>query len=216
MAINSTEVSYGFGQMGSTIMDINGKPVYPPKGKVIIAITMLSDNVIFEELTPEEGRGESFMNTSTSENDNNYHGIHESAAIAAATYAPGANITIGAGTTAVKPGQYVLMVNAGDTLNAGITVDAETPTPIYNGASSQGCFVETVNAAGTIITLGSAGSQSCQITPNGSQNLIFLDESAGAGGSNAATIKFPKGLTIAGRWATVTPSSSTIVCYFGE
>ena len=217
MAINSTEVSYGFGQMGSTIMDLS-KPVYPPKGKVIIAITMISENVIFEELIPEEGRGESFMNTSTSENDNNYHGIHESAAIAAATYAPGSNITIGTGTTAVKPGQYVLMVAAGDTLNTGITVDNETPTPIYNGASSQGCFVETVNAAGTIITLGSANTTvaNCQITPNGTQNLIFLDESAGAGGTSVSGIKFPKGLTIAGRWTKVIPDESTIVCYFGE
>jgi hypothetical protein len=217
MAINSTEVSYGFGQMGSAIMDLS-KPVYPPKGKVIIAITMISDNVIFEELIPEEGRGESFLNTSTSENDNNYHGIHESAAIAAATYAPGSNITIGSGTTVVKPGQYVLMVNAGDTLDAGITVDNETPTPIYNGASSQGCFVETVNAAGTIITLGSANTTvaNCQITPSGTQNLIFLDESAGAGGTNVATIKFPKGLTIAGRWTKVVPDESIIVCYFGE
>ena len=217
MAINSTEVSYGFGQMGSLITDLD-KPVYPPKGKVIIAITMVTDNVIFDTMTTEEGRGASYVSTSTSENDNNYHGIHESAAIAAATYAPGANITIGAGTTAVKPGQYVLMVNAGDSLNAGITVDAETPTPIYNGVGRQGCFVDTVNAAGTIITLGSANTTAanCQITPSGTQNLLFLDESAGAGGSNAATIKFPKGLTIAGRWATVTPSSSTIVCYFGE
>jgi len=215
MAINSTEVSYGFGQMGSLITDLD-KPVYPPKGKVIIAITMITDNVVFDTMTSEEGRGASYVSTSTSENDNNYHGVHESAAISAATYAPGSNITIGSGTTAVKRGQYVLMVAAGDTLDAGLTVDGDTPTPIYNGAGRQGCFVDTVNAAGTIITLGSAGSQSCQITPNGSQNLIFLDESAGAGGSNAATIKFPKGLTIAGRWATVTPSSSTIVCYFGE
>tara|TARA_B100001123_G_scaffold432511_1_gene555700 strand:- start:45 stop:695 length:651 start_codon:yes stop_codon:yes gene_type:complete len=216
MAINSTEVSYGFGQMGSAIMDLD-KPVYPPKGKVIIAITMLTDDVVFDTLTPEEGRGESFLSTSTSENDNNYHGIHESSAIAAATYAPGSNITITA-STLVKPGQYVLLVNAGDSLNAGITVDAETPTPIYNGVGRQGCFVDTVNAAGTIITLGSANTTAanCQITPSGTQNLIFLDESAGAGGTNVASIKFPKGLTIAGRWTKVVPSSSTIVCYFGE
>ena len=217
MAINSTEVSYGFGQMGSLITDLD-KPVYPPKGKVIIAITMVTDNVIFDTMTTEEGRGASYVSTSTSENDNNYHGVHESAAIAAATYAPGSNITIGSGTTAVKPGQYVLMVNAGDSLNAGITVDAETPTPIYNGVGRQGCFVDTVNAAGTIITLGSANTTAanCQITPSGTQNLMFLDESAGAGGTNVAGIKFPKGLTIAGRWTKVIPDESTIVCYFGE
>ena len=215
MAINSTEVSYGFGQMGSLITD-QTKPVYPPKGKVIIAITMISDDVTFETMTPEEGRGASYVSSSTSENDNNYHGVHESAAISAATYAPGSNITIGSGTTAVKRGQYVLIINTIDTLYNGITVDSDTPTPIYNGAGRQGCFVDTVNAAGTIITLASAGSQSCQIQPSGSQSLLFLDESAGAGGTNTASIQFPKGLNIAGRWATVTPESSTIICYFGE
>ena len=69
-----------------------------------------------------------------------------------------------------------------------------------------------------IITLGSANTTvaNCQITPSGTQNLIFLDESAGAGGTSVSGIKFPKGLTIAGRWAKVIPDESTIVCYFGE
>tara|TARA_R100000152_G_C6769527_1_gene195392 strand:- start:820 stop:1236 length:417 start_codon:yes stop_codon:yes gene_type:complete len=40
--INSTEVSYGFGQMGSIFQDTTGATT-PPVGKCIVAITFLDD-----------------------------------------------------------------------------------------------------------------------------------------------------------------------------
>jgi len=42
MGINSTEVSYNFGQMGSIFND-GTDPIKAPTGKVIIAITMITD-----------------------------------------------------------------------------------------------------------------------------------------------------------------------------
>ena len=42
MGINSTEVSYGFGQMGSLFND-GTAACTPPTGKVFVAITMLAD-----------------------------------------------------------------------------------------------------------------------------------------------------------------------------
>ena len=45
MPINSTEVSYGFGQMGSGHIK-DATPVYAPTGKIIVAITML-ENIKF-------------------------------------------------------------------------------------------------------------------------------------------------------------------------
>ena len=42
MGINSTEVSYGFGQMGSLIVDTNTAAT-PPAGKVFVAIQFLTD-----------------------------------------------------------------------------------------------------------------------------------------------------------------------------
>ena len=42
MGVNSTEVSYGFGQMGSGHIKAS-TALYPPAGKVIVAITMLED-----------------------------------------------------------------------------------------------------------------------------------------------------------------------------
>tara|TARA_Y100001968_G_C19301516_1_gene689330 strand:- start:512 stop:919 length:408 start_codon:yes stop_codon:yes gene_type:complete len=42
MPINSTEVSYGFGQLGSMFIDASGA-ASPPDGKVFVAITFLAD-----------------------------------------------------------------------------------------------------------------------------------------------------------------------------
>ena len=44
MGINSTEVAYGFGQMGSLFLDASGA-ASPPDGKVFIAITFLADTI---------------------------------------------------------------------------------------------------------------------------------------------------------------------------
>ena len=43
MGINSTEVSYHFGQLGSVFTDTANTPITPPTGKVFVAITMLAD-----------------------------------------------------------------------------------------------------------------------------------------------------------------------------
>jgi len=43
MGINSTEVSYNFGQMGSLILDVTSPAATPPTGKVFIALQFLTD-----------------------------------------------------------------------------------------------------------------------------------------------------------------------------
>ena len=45
MGINSTEVSYGFGQLGSGFCDSTGA-FTPPSGKVIVAIQFLADTTL--------------------------------------------------------------------------------------------------------------------------------------------------------------------------
>ena len=52
MGINSTEVAYGFGQMGSGHIKAAATDLMPPAGSVIVAITML-DNVSFGVLTAD-------------------------------------------------------------------------------------------------------------------------------------------------------------------
>jgi hypothetical protein len=45
MGINSTEVAYGFGQLGSVYTTASSEEINPPTNKVFVAITMLSDTV---------------------------------------------------------------------------------------------------------------------------------------------------------------------------
>ena len=48
MGINSTEVSYGFGQLGSVYATASQEEINPPTNKVFVAITMLS-NTVFDD-----------------------------------------------------------------------------------------------------------------------------------------------------------------------
>tara|TARA_R110002012_G_C11554812_1_gene602827 strand:+ start:27 stop:401 length:375 start_codon:yes stop_codon:yes gene_type:complete len=45
MGINSTEISYSFGQLGSVYTTASSEEINPPTNKVFIAITMLEDTV---------------------------------------------------------------------------------------------------------------------------------------------------------------------------
>ena len=45
MGINSTEVAYGFGQMGS-VFNNTASAITPPTGKVFVAITFLTDTTL--------------------------------------------------------------------------------------------------------------------------------------------------------------------------
>ncbi len=45
MGINSTEVSYGFGQLGSVYTTASSDAIKPPTNKVFVAVTMLSDTI---------------------------------------------------------------------------------------------------------------------------------------------------------------------------
>tara|TARA_A100001201_G_scaffold93128_1_gene81108 strand:- start:1531 stop:1893 length:363 start_codon:yes stop_codon:yes gene_type:complete len=72
MGINSTEVSYGFGQLGSAHMhNDHSETLTPPDNMVIVAITMLDDTV-FDILTADTGNSVEYSATETT---NTYFGI---------------------------------------------------------------------------------------------------------------------------------------------
>jgi len=62
MGLNSTEVSYGFGQMGSGHIKAAASDLVPPHGRVIIAITML-DAIKFDQLVADTSFASSKVNT---------------------------------------------------------------------------------------------------------------------------------------------------------
>jgi hypothetical protein len=217
MGQNSTEIAYSFGQFGSAYSDL-AKPIVPPTGLVITAITFLADNTP-TVLTPEklDSEGPSYINIQgtsgdiqVADNHANFNGVHavdctdDGSAIAA-----GADITIASASNKIKVGQYVLLVAQGDTDTAGITIDSETPIPITRGPNQQGAKVASYDGA-TTLTLDTA------LSGISTQGLIFLDEFHGAGGLTAASQLFPAGVTIYGRWTTFTPSAAGVICYFGK
>ena len=211
MGINSTEVSYGFGQLGSVFQNL-AKPVYPPKDHVIVAIQFLAANTPTAMITETlDGQGPQYIGTNDTEaTAANYLGVTEAAvATGATTTTP----ELSSANSKIKAGQYVLLVNDSDTVDAGLTVDAETVTPIYNGPNKQGVKVVSYGGGTTDLVLDT------EISPTTSQTLVFLDEYHGAGGTTTEGVQFPAGLTIYGRWAMVTPEADAdggIICYFGK
>ena len=211
MGQNSTDVDYGFGQLGSAFQNL-AKPVYPPKDHVIVAIQFLADNTptaLITEILDSQGP-QYFGTNDTEATAANYLGVTEAAvATAATTTTP----ELSSANSKIKAGQYVLLVNDGDTVDAGLTVDSETATPVYNGPNKAGVKVISYGGGTDDLVLDT------EISPTTSQTLLFLDEYHGAGGTTAEGVKYPKGLTIYGRWATVTPEADAdggIICYFGK
>ena len=73
MGINSTATSYDFGQLGSVFMTADhGEDITPPDGMVIVAITMVGDNMAFDKLTCDTSNSVVYSGTET---NNTYFGI---------------------------------------------------------------------------------------------------------------------------------------------
>ena len=222
MGINSTEVSYGFGQLGSVFTNLPN-PVFPPKGHVIVAIQFLADNTPTSMITETlDTMGPQFPGTDDTEaSAANYMGVHE----VGASSVSGNVVTINdeAGNVKIKPGQYVIIGADADTIDAGMTLDTNAGhlTPIYQGPNAQGVVVESLTGGtyGTTLTLKAPDNGTVAVdvsSIDGNNTLYFLDEYHGAGGSTMESIVFPKGVTIYGRWTTIVPSAAPVICYFGK
>lgn len=216
MGMITNDVAYQFGQMGSAYTDV-AKPIIPPQGMVICAIQFLTNSTP-TTLTPEklDGRGPGFASISGTTSDvvmaadeyMNFNGLTRSTCTNG-TYAAGAAVTITAENTEIQVGQYVLLVTTASHEGVGLTIDAETPSPIYSGPNKRGVYVTAYSGGTDTLEL------SAQITPS-SQDLIFLGPQQGAGGITAAGQQYPTGLTIYGRWTEfLGEDAKGVICYFG-
>ena len=218
MGINSTGTAYNFGQLGSMFTNL-AKPVYPPKGKVIVAIQFLADNAPTTMITETlDSLGPQFPGTSDTEaSDANYLGVTE-AAINAAGDTDG-NVALTAENSLIKPGQFVIIGADGDTIDTGITLDsgAGHVDPIYNRPTRRGIVVKSID--GTVLTLEQAdGTVFSAANLDNANTLYFLDENHGAGGTTTEGVTFPGGITIYGRWTKFIPAADAdggVICYFG-
>jgi hypothetical protein len=220
MGQNSTEVAYGFGQMGSAYSDVDNV-IIPPKGMVIVAIQFLDNNtptVLVPEKLDETGPnfpaitdGVDAHVDATGNNYFNFNGAWASE-IPNISKTAGQDVTLDTPAVPVgriRVGDYVLLVN-GDASEADtdMVIDPETPYPIYNGPNKQGVYVTAYDGVDKV-------KLSADITPTLDQALIFINETHGAGGITATSQQFPKGLTIYGRWVAFKPAATGVIAYFG-
>jgi len=230
MGQNSTEVAYGFGQMGSAYSD-KAVEIIPPKDHVIIAIQFLADNtptVLTPERLDDGGPGYVGITGTTAATVLNFEATVTSnvnfagtcaSNVSNATYPAYTNITLlspPSDLNLIRVGQYVMIVDDGATENGSAamlydTSGTGTPFPIYNGPHKAGVKVVAWDGVSrvqldTTITTGAPG-----------EALIFLDETHGAGGITAASQVYPKGVVIYGRWTTFKGEADKgVICYFGK
>jgi len=224
MGQNSTEVSYGFGQLGSMFMN-DAHPVFPPKGHVIVAIQFLAANTPTVMLTETLNTfGPQFPGTDDTEaTAANYLGVTEAAA-ASATTAGVVTIADVAANEKIKKGQFVVIGADADTIDAGITLDTSAGhvDPVYTGPNRQGLVVKSLTGGtyGTTLTVTDIRGGVVDLSGIDANNtLYFLDEQHGVGGTTTEGVEFPTGVTIYGRWTKVVPAADAdggIICYFGK
>ena len=68
MPINSTEVSYGFGQLGSGHVQLAASTLTPPSGQVIVAITFLAELALSALVPVQIYKTDAYFGTSTTAN----------------------------------------------------------------------------------------------------------------------------------------------------
>jgi len=240
MGQNSTDVAYGFGQLGSVYQN-KAVPVYPPKDHVIVAIQFVANNVLSELHTETlDYMGPQYITIEDDETrgaggpDANYLGVTEagcSGVTAAGVHADEYIITLNATNDLIKPGQVIMIGQDGDTIDNGIVIDdlagvgagyIKAWTPIYDGPNKG--YFEVVSISGTTLTVRAVGQRMLSLLSSltniaATNTIYFLDSYHAVGGTTIEGTSFPTGIVIYGRWTMVTPAEDEtggIICYFGK
>ena len=231
MGQNSTEVAYGFGQMGSAFSNL-AAPIYPPKDHVIVAIQFVGDNALtvletetLDTIGPQFITHQDDELASAGGPDANYLGVYEAAA-SGGTAAGVITIADVAGNTLIKSGQIILIGADDDGIDTGLDsmdTGAGHFDPIYQGPNRQ--YLEVVSLTGgtygTTLQVKAVGAATLAnlASIDGDNTIYFLDSYHGAGGSTIESVVFPKGLVLYGRWTKaqcLANAKSGMICYFGK
>ena len=196
MGQNSTEVAYGFGQFGSTITQLAAQTVTAPEDHVIVAIQFLSDTKL-SALVAEDSQ--KYVNS----------------------------------IAASHTGEYTRQVAQGTGSTNKITFDDGSGSAISNATA--GCKVgdHVYDSNGTfhgiVVLLNPDGDDTAEIkidrnaTIADNEILHFSSKAlpVGGGGQQLGNADiFPKGLTIYGRWTSMSieddDATGGAICYFGK
>jgi hypothetical protein len=198
MGQNSTEVAYGFGQFGAAFTDLNANIITPPEELAIVAIQFLADTSL-DVLTSKD---------------------------------PDLFPTIGA--AAHDNGRYTRTVDGATSSSTKVIFDQENAGTGNSDDIQVGDELYTTSTGvliGTVTALDPDGDNTKEISISASSSisdgitLTFLrpgsinDQGVGGLAIDSSQV-FPKGLTIYGRWDSVSisadASTAGIICYFGK
>ena len=214
MGINSTSVSYGYGQFGSAFTDDTTLPIIAPQGLVIVAIQFLADASLAQLVaetksipaygTTHAQQGPEFVGSAVAAHnlgDCIIAGASKGGTITPVTHT--ANTAGFNSSSAIKPGMQVVSLT-----------DADFPR---DGILGKPVIIEEILSTTTFRV-----SDNARTTTLSSQSLVGLAlHSSGHGGVAMDTTQvFPKGLTIYGRWVVAeinaTDTDGGMICYFGK
>tara|TARA_R100000322_G_scaffold268_1_gene202 strand:- start:20 stop:610 length:591 start_codon:yes stop_codon:yes gene_type:complete len=196
MGQNSTEVAYGFGQFGSAFADTAANTITAPETLAIVAIQFLADTSLSALVAKDVNL---FPNTVGAAHDRGHQTIQVDGAVSSA-----ANIQFNNDVTCaslgLKLGDEVYLTATGALLGTITVLNVGNTRTI------------TISATTSI----SDDHYVSIVTPNKTG-----DDLEGTGGQALAAAQvFPKGLTIYGRWDSVSLNADDtdggIICYFGK
>ena len=197
MGQNSTEVTYGFGQFGSAFADANANTISPPETLRIVAIQFLADTSL-DVLTSDDT--DVFPTIGAVAHDNGHYTRTVDRATSSSTKVIFDQENAGTGNNDnIEVGDEIFLTSTGVFLGnvAGLDPDGDNTKEISLPSQSISDGVTL-----TFKKPGRIGSQ-------------------GAGGMAIDSSQvFPGGLTIYGRWTSVSMSADDtdggIICYFGK
>ena len=219
MGINSTEVSYGFGQFGSAITDSTSARLLPPEGLVIVAITSLeaatfdASGGLVAELNTDNPGGISVSNYITTES-----AAHGTGEITDTDPHTGGNATGTGGVTGVKT-TNADMLAAGVKPGMFVHTDAGTMLPY---SATDPFIVKTVTDTTFTVTKGmatNAAVATAAAKADGSDEACYFysNHGQGVGGLEMdASDSIPVGVTIYGRWTELDLAGGRVIAYFGK
>ena len=191
MGQNSTEVAYGFGQLGSVHVKTNNS-VYPPAGMVIVAVQFIAANAP-DILRPEANSTAAYENFQCFHTEGAAHNNGD-AQQALVNASASLHHTLTGANTSIIPGMEVIS----NTEYLGVDHASNLPaTKVVSVSGTAISFNRPVTAATTTLTFSSH---------------------TGDGGEDASGVTYPTGMVIYGRWTEVKPAADTdggVICYFG-
>ena len=226
MGINSTEVSYGFGQFGCAITDSASTDLRPPNGLKIVAITALVDStfdasggLVAEEVSSAAVAGNVRYGWANTENAAHGFGdvVHTDGSVITGHNNNGnadhdtGEITLSQASTKIKPGMIVQSA----TLCPFSATDPFVVKSHDGTTTAEGLVIAKLSAPD--VAVDHAGD----VASGAAESLFFFQPNGiakqGHGGLEIDTSDtIPKGVTIYGRWEKINLASGRAIVYFGK